>query len=57
MIGAVSVTRDHVLGWEGMAGVVKGLPKKEIDFQHETIGGIGKGARDGICEGGGGGDI
>lgn len=45
MIGAVSVIRDHVPRWKGVAGVGKGLPKKEIDFEHETIGGIGKGAR------------
>lgn len=52
MIGAVSVIRDHVPRWKGMAGEGKGLPKKEIDFEHETIGGIGKGARDGLWKGG-----
>lgn len=31
-----------------MAGVGKGLLKREIDFEHETIGEIGKGTRDGL---------
>lgn len=31
-----------------MAGVGKGLLKREIDFEHETVGEIGKGARDGL---------
>lgn len=53
MIGAVSVIRDHEPRWKGMVGVGKGLPKKEIDFEHETIGGIGKGARVGLWVGGG----